>query len=116
MSKDPKEQLGVQIVFPSESLVSFNPPGYKVAYYGKTVNVSVGIGKDHTADLIMSEEAWEVLKGGAEVNINLMYKSFSRLQEAITSKQEFNIVKPKDFMYGDYKVDFAPNPFFDEKK
>jgi hypothetical protein len=71
MPKQPKEQLGVQIVFPSESIVSFNPPGYKVAYHVKTVNVSVGIGKDHTADLIMSEEAWEVLKSGAVVNIEV---------------------------------------------
>jgi len=41
---------------------------------------------------------------------------FEEFEKAVTAKQEFNIVKPKDFMYGDYKVDFVPNPFFDEKK
>jgi len=116
MPKQHKEQLGREILIPSEASVSFNPPRYKVAYHVKTVNVSIGIGKDYCADLIMSEEAWKALKSGSEVNINLEYKSFSNLQEAIITKQDFNIVKPKDFMYGDYKVDFVPNPFFDEKK
>jgi len=70
--KNNKEQLGREILIPSETSVSFNPPGYKVAYHVKTVNVSIGIGKDYCADLIMSEEAWEALKSGSEVNINLV--------------------------------------------
>jgi hypothetical protein len=67
-----KQQLGREILIQSEASVSFNPQGYKVAYHWKTVHITIGIGKDNFADLIMSEEAWEALKGGAEININIV--------------------------------------------
>jgi len=93
MSKQHKEQLGREILIPSEASVSFNPPGYKVAYHIKTVNVSIGIGKDYCADLIMSEEAWEALKSGSEVNINLVEKPITILHNPNVSKETMDKAK-----------------------
>ena len=67
-----KQQLGRTIAILSEASVAIDNPGRKVAYDWTTVRVSIGIGKDHFAEVIMSENAWEALKSGAEVNINLV--------------------------------------------
>jgi hypothetical protein len=67
-----KQQLGRTIAIPQEASVIIDKPGLKVAYNCATIHVSIGIGKDHFAEIVMSENAWEALKGGAEVNINLV--------------------------------------------
>lgn len=44
-------------------------PGFEVKFYDEVVNVCIGIGKDHTADLLMSKEAWEAFKDGEEISV-----------------------------------------------
>ena len=72
MGKELKQQLGIAITISSEASIIIDKPGRKVAYDWTTIRVSIGIGKDHFAEVIMSENAWEALKSGAEVNINLV--------------------------------------------
>lgn len=67
-----KQQLGRTIAIPQEASVIIDKPGRKVAYDWTTVRVSIGIGKDHFAEVVMSENAWEAIKGGAKININLV--------------------------------------------
>ena len=67
-----KQQLGRTIAIPQEASVIIDKPGRKVAYDWTTVRVSIGIGKDHFAEVTMSESAWKALKSGAEININLV--------------------------------------------
>ena len=61
-------RLGMPIHISPKANISFNKPGYKSEYFVETVTLVVGIGKDHTADLVMSREAWEALNSGEEVN------------------------------------------------
>lgn len=54
-------RLGKLIKISPKSMGAINSPGYQVEYVGVSVSVLVGIGKDHTAELTMSVEAWKVL-------------------------------------------------------
>ena len=65
------EILGVNIILPSMTMVSIHEGGYKITYYEDTVIVIIGIGKDNTAELIMSKRAWEALNPGARINITV---------------------------------------------
>jgi hypothetical protein len=48
-----------------------NKGGYKAEYFVPTVTVTIGIGNDHTAELIMTEEAWkEFYYNNAEISID----------------------------------------------
>ena len=68
-------KLGRAIRIGKNSHVSFNAPGHKREYFTPTVDVLIGIGKDHTATLIMDEESWKAFKEGKEINIESL-KSF----------------------------------------
>lgn len=61
--------LGKEIKVSPKASVTINKPGFKTEFFVETVSVVIGIGKDHTADLIMSKDAWEALKNGEEINI-----------------------------------------------
>jgi len=62
-------RLGKEIRISPKANITINKPGYTTEFYVETVNVVIGIGKDHTADLIMSKDAWEALNAGEPVNI-----------------------------------------------
>lgn len=61
--------LGREIVISPKANISVNSPGCKMEFFVETVSVLIGIGKDHTADLIMSKKAWEALKSGEKIDI-----------------------------------------------
>lgn len=64
--------LGKEIKITPKSHITINKPGFKTEFFVETVSVLIGIGKDNTADLIMSREAWEALKNGEEINITTL--------------------------------------------
>ena len=62
-------QLGREIKISPKANVTINKKGFKTEFFTETVNVSIGIGNDHTADLIMTVDAWKALKAGEPINI-----------------------------------------------
>jgi hypothetical protein len=66
---DKFSNLGREIKISPKANVSVNKKGFKTEFYVETINVVIGIGRDHTADLIMSVEAWEALNKGEEIKI-----------------------------------------------
>lgn len=61
--------LGKEIKISPKANITVNSPGYKTEFFVQTVSVLIGIGKDHTADLIMSKDSWEALNKGAKISI-----------------------------------------------
>lgn len=64
--------LGRRIEFGAKTKVTLNKPGMKVEWFNPTIDVLIGIGKDHVANLIMDVDAWEALKKGQKVNIDTL--------------------------------------------
>jgi len=64
--------LGKEIKISPKSFATINKPGFKTEFFVETINVCIGIGKNHTADLIMSKDSWEALNKGAEVHITTL--------------------------------------------
>jgi len=62
--------LGRELKISDNSLVTENSSGYNIEYCVDTIEVLIGIGKDHTASLIMDKEAWEVFKSGENIHID----------------------------------------------
>lgn len=62
MKGSQRHYLGRRLTIPAKSEVSLVPDGFGIQYYGDTVHITIGVGKDHTADLIMSTDTWEALK------------------------------------------------------
>lgn len=69
--------LGKEIKVSPKSKISVNKPGHKREYFTLTVDVLIGIGKDHTASLIMDWDAWEALKSGEKINVETL-KQFKK--------------------------------------
>ena len=61
--------LGKEIKISPKSHVSVNKAGYKTEFYTETVSLVMGIGNHHTADLIMTKDAWEALNNGEKIHI-----------------------------------------------
>lgn len=62
-------RLGKEIKISPKANVTVNKTGFKMDFFVETVNVLIGIGKDHTADLIMTKDAWEALNNGEKIDI-----------------------------------------------
>ena len=62
-------RLGKEIKISPKANVTVNKAGLKTEFFVETINVCIGIGKDHTADLIMSKDAWESLNKGEKISI-----------------------------------------------
>ncbi len=62
-------RLGKEIKISPKANTTINKPGFKLEFFVESVNIVIGIGKDHVADLIMSKDAWEALNDGEEVSI-----------------------------------------------
>lgn len=63
------DKLGKEIKISPKSHVSVNKAGYKTEFYTETVTLVMGIGNHHTADLIMTKDAWEALNNGEKIHI-----------------------------------------------
>ena len=57
-------RLGKEVCISPKANACLNEKGYKAEYFVPTVSVCIGIGKDYTAELIMTEDAWMALKRG----------------------------------------------------
>lgn len=62
-------RLGREIKISPKANITFNKPGFKTEFFVPTVNIVIGIGNDHVADLIMTVDAWEALNKGKEIHI-----------------------------------------------
>lgn len=62
-------KLGKEVKISPKTCAHENTPGYSITFYTETVSVTLGIGKNHVADLIMSKKAWEALNDGEEISI-----------------------------------------------
>lgn len=69
--------LGKEIKISPKANISINKAGFKTEFYVDTICLTIGIGNDHTADLIMTKDAWEALKNGEKINIETT-KSFKK--------------------------------------
>ena len=63
-------RLGREIKISPKANVTLNLPGYKVEYFEETIEVLIGIGKDNSATLTMTREAWRALQEGHEIKID----------------------------------------------
>ena len=61
------KKLGKEIKISPKTCVSVNKENFSITYGTESINVNIGIGKDHVAHLTMSLEAWEALNEGQEV-------------------------------------------------
>jgi hypothetical protein len=64
--------LGKGFKIGAKSHAMLNNVGFKVEYFVPTVEVLIGIGKDHTASLLMDEDAWKALKKGQKIHIGTL--------------------------------------------
>lgn len=64
--------LGRELKISPKTHVCINKPGYKQEFFAESVSLVIGIGKNHTADITMSKEAWEAFKSGEEVSITTL--------------------------------------------
>lgn len=62
-------RLGKEIRITPKAHINIMAPGYKTEFFTETVELCIGIGKDHVASLVMDIEAWNALKAGEPVNI-----------------------------------------------
>jgi len=60
-------RLGKEIKLSPKSKIAIHEPMASVEYHVTSISMIIGIGKDHTAVLSMSEDAWLALKNGNEV-------------------------------------------------
>jgi hypothetical protein len=65
-----EEVLGKTIVIPYHAYIHNVESGYKVEYYEPTIQITIGIGKNHHANLIMCKDDWEALNSGEPINIS----------------------------------------------
>lgn len=64
--------LGRELKVSPKSHVTINKPGYRQEMFVESVTLLIGIGKDHTADIVMTKEAWEAFKAGEELEITTL--------------------------------------------
>lgn len=62
-------RLGKEIKISPKANVTINKPGLKTEFFVETISVTIGIGKDHSADLLMSKDAWDALLSGQKVSV-----------------------------------------------
>lgn len=62
-------RLGTEIKISPKANICKNKPGFKKEFFVETVSVTIGIGKDHTAELVMTKDAWEALNAGEAIHV-----------------------------------------------
>jgi hypothetical protein len=66
--------LGRELKISPKAKLCINEPGFSKKYYVETVEVLIGIGKDHTALLIMDTDSWKAFVDGETVDITTIQK------------------------------------------
>ena len=69
--------LGVEIKISPKAKVSLYGPGVKHEHFIPVAEILIGIGNDHTAHLLLSQEALEALKAGEKIDITTL-KEFKK--------------------------------------
>jgi hypothetical protein len=64
--------LAKEVKISPKSKVSIFKPGYGISFEVPCVEVLIGIGKDHTAHLVMDMEAWAEFKKGTPITIDTL--------------------------------------------
>lgn len=72
------KRLGSEVRVSPKSLAIIHEPGYKMQFFVPSVEVQIGIGKDHGAHLLMDEAAFNALVAGAEIHITTL-KEFKKM-------------------------------------
>jgi hypothetical protein len=62
-------RLGKPIHISPKSHACLNKEGYELKIFTESVTVCIGIGKDHTAELVMTKAAFEALQEGQPIDI-----------------------------------------------
>lgn len=62
-------RLGKEMRISPKANAAVNDAGFKAEFYVPTVTVNVGIGKDYSADLVMTLDAWKAWQNGQEISI-----------------------------------------------
>lgn len=70
-------RLGKRIIITPKANATICNPGYKLELLKESVEVNIGIGNDHVAQLIMTVDAWKALKAGATISITT-HKQFKK--------------------------------------
>lgn len=72
MSKKKRETvlLGKKINIPANAEMTVNKAGHTTTWYVDNVEILIGIGKDHTATLIMDRDAHKALMAGEKLQID----------------------------------------------
>ena len=71
------KKLGKEIKISPKTCVGVNKENFSIVYGTESINVNVGIGKDHVAHLTMSLEAWGALNEGQELKTTTL-KEFKK--------------------------------------
>jgi len=61
--------LGKEVKVSPKSLAWVNKAGYKKEFFVETVRVTIEIGNDHVAELIMDLDAWNALNAGEKIHV-----------------------------------------------
>lgn len=61
--------LGKRIELGSKTHITKNKAGMKIEFFTPTIEVLIGIGKDHVAYLLMDEDAWNALNKGQKLDV-----------------------------------------------
>lgn len=64
------DRLGREIKISPKSNITVNKPGFQTEFFVESINVVIGIGNHHTADLVMSKDAWIALNSGEEIHVS----------------------------------------------
>lgn len=70
------KKLGKEIKISPKTYVSVNKEN-SITYRTESININIGIGKDHVAHLTMSLEAWKALNEGQEIKTTTL-KEFKK--------------------------------------
>ena len=62
--------LGQEITIPANAKMIVNKAGISTQWYVDSVEMLIGIGKDHTATLIMDRQSHKALLDGAKLHID----------------------------------------------
>jgi len=70
--------FGRELKISPKSDATVSGPGFKSEYLEETVSVLIGIGRNNTAELVMTKRAWEAFVNGEEVDITTV-KQFAAM-------------------------------------
>lgn len=79
-------RFGRELKITPKANACVNLPGFKMEMFDPSVTVCIGIGKDHTAELVMSKAAWDALNSGEEIHIETTEEFKKKYVHKVKSK------------------------------